>query len=205
LHSETFVFRSFHSTKTDYSCAVSKQDSCFFTQKLFMVDSISQSWDGDDVHLPINFEPTEIGEFNDILTVSSNEFGTYQCELIGICVSPLPQGPYLIEQGANSVEIMFRNCYNSSYQWSCRIDSTAFKLIQPAASESFLVNGKTEFKFVVGFDPSVEDISIAGGIGSFISAKMIVSCVSKPQSPSWTYYLKGKITGNNAIPVKGKK
>lgn len=205
VQTENFLFRTYNSTKADFLCTVSNQQSNFFVQKTFPVEAGVGGWDGEEVKLPINFEPTEIGEFHDSLMISSNEFGHYQCELVGVCIPPVPQGPYLVEQGGNPVDIMFRNCFTVNCSWSCRTDSSAFKLIMPSA-EGFSVNAKAEFKCTVSFDPSQEQIASAGGVGSFIAAKMMISCDTKPQIPPWIFYLRGKITGNsNAAPSKGKK
>lgn len=173
---------------------------------------------GDELRVPINFEPMEIGEVVDILKVTCGDI-EYQCELHGICTPPQPQGPFNIlqsttESGLVTTEITFRNCFNTSCQWSCTVDHAAFRIVTPAAttatsgqlsSVTFSVNAKTEAKVAIAFEPQLEHLQQAkssnGGVlqNSSIPAKLFVSCQSKPNLPSWTYYLKMKVLSDQPL------
>jgi len=196
IQQEGFVFRAFNNVKSDYTCIVKKPD--FFTvQKSLPVDAVPSGWVGDDIRVNLMFEPTEIGEVRDLLTVSSTEGGEYQCELIGNCVAPMPQGPFNLVQGGGSIDIPFRNCFTSSCSWNFSCDSTAFRCSVP----SLVVNAKTEGKCTVMFEPKEEHLSVSGG---YVTGKLFISCSAKPNLPSWIYYLRGKIDLNAPTAPVGK-
>lgn len=200
MQSESFLFKAYNAVKTDFQCAVSKSD--FFTvQKTLTVEPVAGGWEGDDIRLAVNFEPTEIGEFRDTLTINSAEGGTYECELIGTCIPPVPQGPFQVEQGAGVIEIPFRNCFTTTCNWTCSIDSTAFRITTPT---QLSVNAKAEAKCGIAFEPKEDQMEIPGG---YINAKLFIACASKPHVPSWVYYVRGKINkaAAAAAPPGGKK
>jgi hydrocephalus-inducing protein len=215
IQTEPFLFRAYNSAKTDYQCAVTKGD-IFNVQKSLPLEAITdprQQWEGNETRLPIQFEPNEIGLFYDKLTIKSAEFGDYECELIGNCLPPIPTGPYSMETGMPPIEIVFRNVFTTNCNWSATIDSTAFKIVNPATANNFTVNSKTESKVVIAFEPKEEHLlalansssNTAGGDlvalatqlanagNNMITAKLFISCLSKPEIPSWVYYLRGKI------------
>jgi hydrocephalus-inducing protein len=192
MQTEAFLFRAYNTTKVDYQCVVDKPD-IFSTQKICTVEPVSQPWNGDEVRLNIQYEPTEIGEVEDTLTISSNEYGTYQCQLMGSCTPPMPQGPVFLEQGGSTVEIPFRNCFTTQTAWSLSVDCSAFRIVQPATLTNIMINAKTESKVGIVFDPNEEQIATALASESIITAKLFITCTSKPGVPSWVYYLKGKV------------
>eukprot|EP01034_Spumella_vulgaris_P022205 gene22205-28319_t len=200
MQTESFIFHAYNALKCDYTNSVRRPD--FFTvQKTLTVDPVAAGWDGDDVRLSVVFEPTEIGEVRDLLTVSSpGEGGEYQCELIGNCVAPMPQGPFNLVQGqGGALEIPFRNCFTTTCSWAFSVDSTAFRVVAPTAS----VNAKTQGVCSVVFEPKEEHLTVAGG---FVNAKLFIQCSTIANTPPWTFYLRGKIDLNApAVPSKGGK
>jgi hydrocephalus-inducing protein len=198
MQTEYFMFHCYNTAKCDFACSVKRAD-VFAVQKVFPVDAVTHGWDGDDVRLPIVFEPTVIGEVRDLLTVSSADGGEYICELIANCTAPLPQGPFNITQGGPACDVSFRNCFDATCTWLFSVDSSAFRLGATTAS----VNAKTQSTVAVFFEPKEEHMGAPGG---FLTAKLFVTCTSKPGTPPWVFYLRGKIDANAAAaPVKGKK
>lgn len=229
VQTESFLFRVYNGAKTDYQCSV-KKDTIFSVQKVLPLEGISdprQQWEGNEIRLPIQFEPNEIGEFNDRLLIQSSEFGDYECELVGNCIPPIPQGPYSLETGLPPIEIAFRNVFTTNCNWSAVIDHPAFRITNPPTSSNFTVNAKTESKVSISFEPKEEHLlallsgSSPAGTGditalatalastgnNFITAKLFISCTSKPEIPSWVYYLRGKINpaAMQAASAGGKK
>jgi hydrocephalus-inducing protein len=200
MQSESFIFRAYNLANCNYACSVKKPDS-FTVQSGLTVGPVSGGWDGEDVRLSVVFEPTVIGEVRDTLTVASPEGGEYLCELIGNCTAPMPQGPYLVTQGAVAVDIPFRNCFSASTTWAFSLDSPAFRVAAPTGVAT--VNAKTQSQCSVVFEPKEEHLSAPGGT---VTAKLFVTCTSMKNIPPWIFYLQGKIDLNAAAaPAKGKK
>jgi hydrocephalus-inducing protein len=183
---ENFVFKAFNPIASTFNCSV-RQQNLFSVNKTFPSPAVS-SWDGLDSRVPVTFEPTEIGEIRDILTISSAEGGIYECELVGKCLPPLPTGPYYFTAG-QSQAIPFRNCFDEVCQWSFVVDNPSFKIATASAS----VPSKTNDKCTVTFSHVDDGQSIASGANDNISAKLFISCRSKPHIPPWIVYLRGKI------------
>jgi hydrocephalus-inducing protein len=203
LQSETFTFRSFHIAKCDYTCAVQKPD--FFTvAKTVTAEALAPAvaWAGDEVSIPISYEPTEIGEVRDVLVAKSAEGGEFVCELLAVCVPPMPQGPYNIAHG-KSFDIGFRNCFSTTCDWNFTVDSPSFRVAAPTAK----VNAKTSGNITVFFEPLAEAASAPNGI---VSAKLFVTCASIPNIPPWVFYVRGKVDKELPLtdpgsPAKGGK
>ena len=189
---ENYVFRTFNATAIQYACAVKRSD--FFTVQKSLAAEAVKDWEGVDMKLPVAFEPTEIGEIKDTLTVSSPEGGEYLCDLVGVCSAPLPQGPFNFSEGA-TVEIPFRNCFSATCKWSFSLDSTHFRLPTPSAS----VAAKTKGTCLVVFEP--DETALAIGVASMIAAKLFIRCDSKPDLPPWVFYLKGKLEPRKPVDM----
>ena len=198
MQTEQFVFHAYNEVKCDYICAVEKPD--FFTvQKSLVVEPVSSGWAGDDIRLNVMFEPTEIGEVRDTLTVASPAGGTYLCELVANCIAPMPQGPFNFTQGGvMSIDIPFRNCFTTTCSFSFTVDHKAFRVAAPTAS----VNQKTEGKCTVLFEPTEEHVKALGG---FITAKLFISCTTKPGITPWVFYLRAKVDPSLPLVAAGGK
>merc|ERR1711916_402529 len=123
---ENFKFKVFNNVNTTFKCNVTKSD--VFSVPATLTAEAVKSWDGEEMTLAVNFEPTEIGKVNDVLTITSEEDVEYICELSATCNPPLPQGPFAFSKGS-SVDIPFRNCFPArfiviSYQSSHCVSGT---------------------------------------------------------------------------------
>ena len=185
MQAETFVFKAFNSTKCEYNCSLKRTD-VFAVQKSVVVEPVAGGWDGADIRVDISFEPTDMGEVRDVLTVTSPEGGEYVCELIANCVAPLPQGPFNLISDGKELGIPFRNCFSAASTWTFSVDSTAFRLVAPSTT----VQPKSQGTCGVVFDPKEEHMGTAGGV---VSAKLFIKCSAMPEVPPWVFYLRGKI------------
>jgi hydrocephalus-inducing protein len=219
MQTEYFVFRSYHASAPSpqayaFACAVSSNPDCFSVPKTFPIEAATlaapgsvAAWEGEEMRLPIQFEPVSIGDFRDVVTIKGTDGAEYTCELIGHCTPPLPQGPVTIDNAgpATGTEITFRNCFTQSCQWSFATDSPLFRVVTPANNAPLSVNAKSEAKCMVVFEPRDEaDLNVPGGV---IPGKLFVTCTSKPEVPAWVYYLRGKVSVKTAAPAPaaGKK
>ena len=200
VQAEPFVFKTFNPAKCDFACVVKRPD-IFTVAKSISAEAVT-NWSGEDLKLPISYEPMELGETRDVLTVSSADGGEYTCDIIAVCIAPMPQGPFNTPHG-KPFEISFRNCFAAQCNWNFSIDSTAFRIDKPTAS----VNAKTQGSCSVTFDPQGDALNAPNGI---VTAKLFVTCASRPDVPPWVYYLRGTIDkemaeASAAKAAKGKK
>jgi hydrocephalus-inducing protein len=126
VQTENFVFKAFNSAKTDYKCVVKKGD--LFSVPATIPVEATTNWDGQDVNVPISFEPMAIGEVNDTLTIAAANGAEYLCDIRGSCRPSMPQGPFELVQGGGNVDIPFRNYFTSAEAWTFAVDHPAFKL-----------------------------------------------------------------------------
>ena len=194
---ETFVFKAYNTAKCDYACMLKRSD-VFSVPKAVTVDAITD-WNGSDIKLAITYEPMEVGEVRDVITLTHPDGGEYVCELVATCIAPTPQGPFYVSRG-KSVDIPFRNIFASATSFTYSIDSPAFKINSPSAT----VPPKSQGTCAVTFDPQGDLLHTPGGV---IGAKLFIKCSTKPDL-SWIMYLSGAI-GDPSVPVEaaggGKK
>jgi hydrocephalus-inducing protein len=179
---ETFTFKAYNAAKCDYTCVLKRSD-VFSVPKSVAVDAITD-WYGNDIKVAITYEPMEVGEVRDIITLAHPEGGEYVCELVATCIAPTPQGPFYVNRG-KSVDIPFRNIFASATSFTYSIDSPAFKINSPSAT----VPPKSQGTCAVTFDPQGDLLHTPGGV---IGAKLFIKCATKPDL-SWIMYLSGAI------------
>merc|ERR1712146_135867 len=93
---------------------------------------------------------------------------------------------------------LFPKLFASNETWAFSTDNGAFKVASASAS----VPAKSEGKCGVSFVP---DPDSAGAVGSVMSAKLFVTCSSKPGLPPFVFYLKGTLTGETGANTGKKK
>ena len=187
---ENLAFKAFNAAKADYACAVKRAPEFFTLPKSVPVEAVS-AWEGADVIVPVSFEPTEIGEVKDVLTVTSAGGVEYACEVVATCVAPMPQGPFNVAQGANQ-DVSFRNFLSQPCAWNFSLDSTAFRTTAPSAT----VPAKAQGTASVVFEPKEEH----GASGTVVTAKLFVKCATKPELAPFIFYLRGVV---GAAPAAG--
>ena len=84
-----------------------------------------ENYDGIEISVDIEFEPSTLAESRALLIISSPEAGEYQCMLYGKSTFPQPKGPYKIEQGKGK-PIPFKNPFFKKVDFIIRIDNPAF-------------------------------------------------------------------------------
>jgi hydrocephalus-inducing protein len=84
-----------------------------------------ENYDGIEISVDIEFEPSTLAESRALLIISSPDAGEYQCMLYGKSTFPQPKGPYKIEQGKGR-PIPFKNPFFKKVDFVVRIDNPAF-------------------------------------------------------------------------------
>ena len=84
----------------------------------------SDSKEGVEVPVNIKFEPSGMNESKALLTISSNEGGSYQYYLVGQTQNPQPKGPF--KSIGKGISIDFKNPFYEATEFTIRIDNPAF-------------------------------------------------------------------------------
>ncbi|CAM9276269.1 unnamed protein product, partial [Ectocarpus fasciculatus] len=184
IQKEIFNFRCFNTAAVTFNCSVEHPN--FFTVAKTHAASATSDWEGSENKLEIEFEPTELGEHRDVLTVTSEDGGDYICDLIGVCIPPVPSGPFLVNKGA-SVDIPFRNCFTTSCDWVFTVDNPSFRVVNGSSN----LQAKSGGTCSVLFEPLPEVVESSPG-GAVVPAKLFINCKTYPDIPPWIFYLKGK-------------
>jgi hydrocephalus-inducing protein len=194
---ETLSFKAYNTAKADYSCS-SKRPDFISLPKTVPVEAVAD-WAGTDVAVPITFEPTELGEVLDTVTISAPGGLEYVCSVVAECVAPTPQGPFSFARGQTQ-DVSFRNFLAAPCAWNFSLDSTAFRTTAPNAN----VPAKGQGAASVVFDPKEEHANAPGGV---VTAKLFVKCATKPELAPFIFYLRGNLAGGAAVEAApaGKK
>jgi hypothetical protein len=178
---ETFTFKAFNNAACDLECVLDKPQ--FFTvEKVMKVGPSEDAWGGQDVRVKVVFEPAEMGEVTDVLRISSKDFGSYECSLVGVCKPQLPVGPFVCKNGGG-VDVEFRNVFDATMKFDFKTDDPAFVCNCAGVQEM----GARSSKMV-----NVKYTAAAGAGGGKVSAKLSVRCKGRDDIPPWVYYLTGE-------------
>ena len=136
---------------------------------------------GTEALVDVGFEPSSLGDTHATLTIFSAAGGDYVIPLIGHCLEPKPQGPFVIKAGY-SVTIPFRNVFHQAKQFTFSIDNPAFSVKPPE-----MLKPRKTHNLLVHYDAKQADPSMTK------LGKLVVSCQypGKPGGLQWTFYLKG--------------
>jgi hypothetical protein len=193
---EMFVFKTYTPAACTFNCSVQNAD-VFSVAKTFTAPAVT-SWDGQESKLEVQFEPMNLGEFSDVLTLTSPDGGEYTCDLIGQCIPPVPVGPFSMDKGA-STDIPFRNCFSKTCEWVFSVDNASFRITNSTAS----VAAKSSGSCSILFEPTAEIIA-ANPSGGTVHGKLFINCKTNPDIPPWIFYLKGRFeSGAVAAPPPG--
>lgn len=142
-----------------------------------------------EASLDVTFEPSRLGDTQAVLTISSNTAGEYSIPLIGHCLPPKPQGPFIIKPG-HSLNIPFKNIFSHFAQFKFSVDNSVFTV----KAGDTIKPGKT-YNINVSFDGKQTSDSGMVRVGkltvTYVQSK---GKASKLQSEvSWVYYLRGAL------------
>lgn len=191
-HVQTFRFRNYvEGQPTTYACSVGQPDS-FEMDESVTVDP-SPDWNGTDGEVSILFEPLSLGEVRDTLRITSEDGGEYVVMLYGHGIAPLPQGPFIIPDGATHT-IEFKNVFNDAQDFIFVCDNKGFTVTPPSqkvdANKTVTLTIKYTADAREGTDETKGDGGAVGS-ASFVNSKLFASCPSQKSLPPWVYYLRG--------------
>ncbi len=145
----------------------------------------SQQPSGIEVSFEITYEPTNLADARCNLTLSSATGGDYIIPLVGVCLAPKPQGPFVIKANTNT-SISFKNVFLNPLTFTFAIDNPLFHVSKPT---EHLKSHQTH-KIIVGFDGN-DSASKAD-----VMAKLVVTAPKSTgvnNNIQWIYYLKGTV------------
>lgn len=145
----------------------------------------SQTPSGIEVSFDIIYEPSRIGEFKSILTLTSPAGGEYIFPLHAICFAPKPQGPFQIKANSTT-SIAFKNVFNQPLVFSFAIDNPLFHVNKSTE----LIKAHQTYKIVVGLVGSDNNASAKADV----MAKLVVTAprsAGNNNNVQWIYYLRG--------------
>ena len=136
---------------------------------------------GTDAAVDVLFEPSCLGDIRAMLSISAAAGGEYSIPLIGHCLKPKPQGPFVIKAGY-SINIPFRNVFHQPKLFTCSIDNPVFSVKPPET-----LKPRKNHNLLVHYDARQGDPTVTK------LGKMVVSCQhgGNPGGLHWTFYLKG--------------
>lgn len=181
--SAQFCFKAYpcNTPTINFKCSA-LSGACFVVPDTVQASPID--WDGTEVLVDIDFEPSALGDVSDVVVLDGGSAGTYRCSLLGTCSRPVPKGPISCKAGAKT-EIDFRNVFAKTTDFTFLIDSPAFTSLVPSAT----IAPRSNFKCTLAFNPSNAPSPAAHNSSGPPTAKLLVSCAE--HDFCWTYYLRG--------------
>lgn len=143
----------------------------------------SQMPSGIEVSFDITYEPSNMGDTKATLVLSSPLGGDYVFPLHATCLTPKPQGPFVVKSNSNTT-ITFKNIFSSALAYSFAIDNPLFHV----SKQTEIIKPHQTHKIVVGFDGN-DSANKAD-----VMAKLVVTAPKSAGSTNhvqWVYYLKG--------------
>lgn len=177
---QTVRFISYARTPTDFShkLPLNSHFSLVNSKGAIKAAACVNPLDGIEITFDVKYEPSELGNSSDVLTLSSPLGGEYSFVLLGNCIPPKPQGPIEIVAGG-SAKISFKNVFPTKMDFQLSLDDqTNFQTTVKGSVLS--LQSKTKTDIVIHFKPMHDD--------ALTYAKLTLSC----PACVWTYYLMGK-------------
>ncbi|XP_061231841.1 hydrocephalus-inducing protein-like [Neopsephotus bourkii] len=163
----TTKIRNFAQQKTEYLL----QTDCADFQTAKSISAAPASAGGSDLSVEMTFAPCQLGKAEATLRLSSALGGQYCIPLIGLVLSPEPQGPFLIPAGGTT-SISFRNVFSKATAFQYAVKHPAFTVRAPE-----MLRAKSSTTITVSF---------TGGPAP-VTSRLVVSC----PGGSWIYHLRG--------------
>jgi hydrocephalus-inducing protein len=181
------AFRFTHFVKSgavEFSCRVGQR--MFFVVPDKVKSAPTQEWGGQEVEIPVRFEPQALGEVRDELVVTSTVpgGGEYRCALKSTCDAPRPKGPVFLEPGKEQT-INFRNVFGEKREFRFTVDSPNFVVGKPVQVIESQKSATVGIKYV-------PQESKTGGSAGPAMGKLLVDCPEMTGLPPWVYYLRGE-------------
>ena len=120
-----------------------------------------------------------------MLTVNSTVGGDYTFPLFGTCISPKPQGPYVVRAGSTA-SVTFRNVFAHTMAFIFQVDNPLFHVVKSGEN----IRSHKDHRVTVGFDGNDNP----DGSKASVMGKLIISCAKSAggaTNAQWIYYLKG--------------
>lgn len=136
----------------------------------------ASTYEGNEIALPIRFEPSSLRESRAMITLTHPEGGEYACLLYGQASAPMPQGPIRCPAGKN-VGIEFRNPFYEPMEFVIRFDNTSFIT---TAKSPLRIDSKKSVSIQVTYKVSE---------GRPNTGRMLITA---GDIPPWIYYLSGE-------------
>nr|XP_033799169.1 hydrocephalus-inducing protein homolog isoform X3 [Geotrypetes seraphini] len=171
-------FMNYARQKAEYSCKIDSIE--FHVEKVIHAAPGSQG--GTEISVEVTYEPSQLGQTQATLFISSPTGGDYTFPLVGSSVPPKPQGPIQIRTGS-STTITFKNIFPQTMLFSFNVDNPLFSIKGNENIRSKKVNHIT-----VNFEGN------PSGSKAPITGKLTISCprtAGTGQGIYWIYYLKG--------------
>jgi len=169
---QSIKFQSYAKTRTEYTCKLENPD--FSCEKL-IIAPLSQG--PCELMFDVVFEPSFVGTYKTLLTISSTLYGDYEFVLHGTCTEPQVQGPLMIKSG-QPFTLSFRNVFHVNGTYTFTIDNPCFSVKCPESIAARKV-GHVVVSYAAGKEKSV-NTSKTGKL-------VITNTVSNTQ---WTFYMK---------------
>ena len=167
-------------------------------QLITKVNPCTDLKNGQEVSVDVTFEPSKLGDFKEIVEISSPGGGSYTFPLLATCTPPQRQGPIDIRPN-QSVQVAFKNVFNENVPYTFVSDSPNFVV----AKGSEVVPGKKPTTIAVQYkcdDPN-----------AVVRGKLTVTGqpASEGQAVQWVYYLRGmkesEVSASSPVPTAAAK
>ena len=200
--SATLRFQHYSKIPVDFTFKFSdpKQSSFFKSngQMVIKANACADPRIGQEVSTDVTFEPSRLGDFRELVEISSPAAGTYAFPLFGTCTFPQRQGPFEIRPN-QTTQISFKNVFSENITFNFSTDSPQFVL----AKTSELIQGKKATAIAVQYrceDPN----AVARGKLTISATSVADNCLVQ-----WVFYLRGmkesEVPTSPSPPVAPKK
>eukprot|EP00066_Takifugu_rubripes_P027985 XP_011617251.1 PREDICTED: hydrocephalus-inducing protein homolog [Takifugu rubripes] len=179
-HMEAVKFLNYSHVKAEYSCWTDSPD---FSPVAKLVSAPPGYRQPSEAVVSVCFEPHQLGEVRGLLTLSSENGGSYTFVLRGTCIPPQAQGPFNIKPG-RSFNIPFKNVFLQSTTFSFQVNNPCFvvKGFVPTMEPKKTQNVIVYFEVPAGTTPGA------------CCGTLTVSCQATDSHSIpflWDYYLQG--------------
>jgi len=113
--------------------------------------------------------------------------------LYGHGIAPLPQGPFIIADGATHT-IEFKNVFNDAQDFVFVCDNKCFSVSPPSQKVEANKTVSLSIKYTADQESTEDDEKSIPT--PFINSKLFASCPGQKSLPPWVYYLRGSNESN---------